>query len=106
MVVGELCAELLLEDGPRSVRAPPLRENSAPIYLCDLKTGAILCRLYPQDKKKNAEGHRAPKTPLVSSPESVPTPGMAPLLKKIIQQYATTGLPPAYLPKPDSQNLS
>jgi hypothetical protein len=31
---------------------------------------------------------------------------MAPLLKKIIQQYATTGLPPAYLPKHDEpQNL-
>ena len=24
---------------------------------------------------------------------------MAPLLQKLIQQYATTGLPPAYLPK-------
>jgi len=27
---------------------------------------------------------------------------MAPLLQKIIHQYATTGLPPAYLPKDQS----
>jgi hypothetical protein len=31
------------------------------VYLCDPTTGAILCRLYPQDKKKNAEGFRAPR---------------------------------------------
>ncbi len=76
------------------------------VYLSDFKTGAVLCRLYPQDKKKNAEGLRAPKTPIAGSSEPITTPGMAPLLKKIIQQYATTGLPPAYLPKPDPQNLS
>jgi putative transposase len=75
------------------------------VYLADPKTGAILCRLYPQDKKKNAQGLRAPKTPVVNAPEPIAAPGMAPLLKKIIQQYATTGLPPAYLPKPDRQNL-
>jgi putative transposase len=76
------------------------------VYLSDLQTGEILCRLYPQDKTKNAQGRRAPKTPIVSSPEPVAPPGMAPLLKKIIQQYATTGLPPAYLPKHDQpQNL-
>jgi hypothetical protein len=27
---------------------------------------------------------------------------MAPLLQQLIQQYATTGLPPAYLPKHSS----
>jgi hypothetical protein len=68
------------------------------VYLADPKTGAILCRLYPQDKKKNAEGLRAPRTPATTIPVPEAAPGMAPLLKKIIQQYATTGLPPAYLP--------
>jgi putative transposase len=75
------------------------------VYLADPQTGAILCRLYPQDKKKNAQGLRSPKTPVVNAPEPIAAPGMAPLLKKIIQQYATTGLPPAYLPKPARQNL-
>jgi putative transposase len=74
------------------------------VYLSDIKTGAVLCRLYPQDKKKNAEGHRAPKAPTAGSTAPVAAPGLAPLLQKIMQQYATTGLPPAYLPKVDPQN--
>lgn len=72
------------------------------VYLSDPKTGAILCRLYPQDKAKNAEGLRAPKTPVIASPEPISSPGIAPLLQKIIRQYATTGMPPAYLPKPQN----
>ena len=75
------------------------------VYLSDPKTGAILCRLYPQDKKKNAEGLRASKTPALASSLPLGSPGIAPLLQKIIRQYATTGLPPAYLPKTDI-NLS
>ena len=71
------------------------------VYLSDPKTGAILCRLYPQDKKKNAEGLRASKTPALASSLPLGSPGIAPLLQKIIRQYATTGLPPAYLPKTD-----
>jgi hypothetical protein len=71
----------------------------ANVYLSDPKTGAILGRIYPQDKKKNAEGLRAPKVSPVTSHEPAGPAGMAPLLRKIIQHYATTGLPPAYLPK-------
>jgi len=74
----------------------------AAVYLCDPKTGAILCPLYPQDKKKNAQGLRAPKTPVLTAPEPASSPGLAPLLQKIIGQYAATGLPPAYLPKPQN----
>ena len=70
------------------------------VYLADRKTGAILGRVYPLDKKKNAEGLRAPRTSAPSSSAPLPPPGMAPLLQKIIHQYATTGLPPAYLPQP------
>ena len=77
------------------------------VYLADPKTGAILCRIYPVDKKKNAEGLRAPRTSAPGSPPPLSPPGMAPLLQKIIHQYATTGLPPAYLPQPQNpQNPS
>lgn len=76
------------------------------VYLSDLHTGSILCRLYPQDKKKNAQGHRAPKTPLILPAQPAPPSGMAPLLQKLIQQYAITGLPPAYLPKDDPSHNS
>jgi hypothetical protein len=71
------------------------------VHLADPTTGVILCRLYPQDKNKNAEGRRAPRQPVL--PASEPTPaGMAPLLQQILRQYAATGLPPAYLPKPEN----
>jgi hypothetical protein len=72
------------------------------VYLAEPKTGAILCRLFPLDKHKNAQGQRAAKGSPIDKPAATGSPtasGMAPLLQKLIQQYATTGLPPAYLPK-------
>lgn len=70
------------------------------VHLADPVTGIILCRLYPQDKIKNADGRRAPRQPVL--PTRAPAPaGMAPLLQQILRQYAATGLPPAYLPKPE-----
>jgi transposase InsO family protein len=71
------------------------------VHLADPTTGVILCRLYPQDKIRNAEGRRAVRQPVL--PASPPAPaGMAPLLQQILRQYAVTGLPPAYLPKPEN----
>ena len=76
------------------------------VYLCERKSGIILCRLYPLDKAKNAEGVRARRSnsgATTSGQREAPAPsssGMAPLLEKIIRQYAITGLPPAYLPDP------
>jgi len=74
------------------------------VHLADPNSGAILCRLFPVDKNRNAEGHRAARNnPLPTPPTPIPPPsGMAPLLEKLIQQYAITGLPPAYLPKTTS----
>lgn len=71
------------------------------IYLADPKTGAILCRLFPLDKHRNADGRRALRASPAGAPAApVPPPsGPAPLLQKILKDYAATGLPPAYLPK-------
>jgi hypothetical protein len=69
------------------------------VYLADPTSGVILGRIYPVDKVKNAEGCRAPRASAVDSTAPLPPPGIAPLLQKIIHQYATTGLPPAYLPQ-------
>jgi transposase InsO family protein len=74
------------------------------VYLTDPISGAILCRLFPLDKARNADGKRARRQGIVP-PEPKPTPpsGMAPLLEQILRDYATTGLPPAYLPLPSGQ---
>jgi putative transposase len=72
------------------------------VHLADPKTGVILCRLYPLDKQKNADGRRAVRIPAPGLGEPAARTGeVAPLLQKLIAQYAATGLPPAYLPKDD-----
>jgi putative transposase len=81
------------------------------VQLSDPKTGTLLCRLYPQDKAKNAEGirpYRQSPQPAQAQPQEqqATANGMAPLLEKILRDYATTGLPPAYLPGPDPSEIS
>jgi transposase InsO family protein len=71
------------------------------VHLCDPKTGAVLCKIFPLDKQKNASGRRAAKASPLAATEPIGPAGMAPLLQKLIAQYAATGLPPAYLPKDD-----
>lgn len=71
-------------------------------YLVNQRTGDLLASVYPQDKTKNAHGYRRA---LESSPEFIPpktetdSDPIPPLLRKILSDYAATGLPPAYLPK-------
>jgi hypothetical protein len=67
--------------------------------MADERTGKILCRIYPLDKHKNADGKRRRKEPVVNVDDHPPAGGIAPLLRKLIADYAATGLPPAYLPK-------
>lgn len=81
------------------------------VHLVDERSGQALCRLYPQDKQRNARGVRRPLEPLQSA---VPAPAagggdpsraagrMAPLLAQLVAQQAATGLPPPYLPKDES----
>jgi len=63
----------------------------------------VLCPLYPQDKSANAAGARRAITP--GGTDAPPPSGeMAPLLKKLMADYAATGFPPAYLPKREEEN--
>ena len=67
------------------------------VDLIDVRSGAILCPVLALDKLANAEAHRRRLD--TGEPESMPAAaGIAPLLKKMIAEYAATGLPPAYLP--------
>lgn len=71
------------------------------VWLMDETTGTALDRLYPLDRVKNAEGIRRPiKTPPPVATTGSPA-GIALLLRQLMEEYAATGLPPAYIPKED-----
>ncbi len=75
------------------------------VWLVDPRQGTLLCRLYPLDKAKNAEGFRRPLDPPPSVPDpSSSAPGIAPLLRQQMVDYAATGLPPAYIPTEESSS--
>ena len=56
------------------------------------------------DKAANADALRRRIDPAASDLSAMPAAGIAPLLKKMIADYAATGLPPAYLPTPDKDD--
>jgi transposase InsO family protein len=71
------------------------------VHLVDPHTGTVLCRLFPQDKTSNASGLRRGLQPVAAEPVTPPAQarGIGPLLERMIDRQAATGLPPAYLPK-------
>ena len=68
------------------------------VDLVDARSGNILCALYPLDKSANADGQRRAREAVSPGPMPMSEPGIAPLLKQLMAEYAATGLPPAYLP--------
>jgi transposase InsO family protein len=93
------------------------RWNLGVVHLVDPRADQILCRIYPEDKAKNAQGHRRRLEPIMvakasASTDAVPPLASAgrpeprspkgtlpPLMRKLLADYAATGLPPAYVPK-------
>lgn len=74
------------------------RWDLSSIDLVDERSDKILCALYPLDKHKNADRRRRVMQPLSEQgPAEDPKAGIAPLLQKLMADYAATGLPPAYL---------
>jgi hypothetical protein len=76
--------------------------------IIDAQTDEVIARLHPLDKTANADGRRRSHEP-VTAPRSRPqplaeSPGIAPLMKKLLSDYTEIGLPPAYLPKEEGQD--
>ena len=75
------------------------------VFLIDETSGKPLCRLYPLDKARNADKARRVFEPPDTAPDlGPPQRQMAPLLEKLMQDYAENGLPPAYLPFPETKS--
>jgi transposase InsO family protein len=67
------------------------------VDLVDAHTQTVLGPVYPLDRTRNASGARRTRA-TVGEPGPPAATGMAPLLKKLMADYAATGLPPAYVP--------
>ncbi len=79
--------------------------NLGRAWLVDERTNDPLADIYPQDKIKNNSGLRRTLAPLpgetvLADTDADPHP---PLLRKLLAEYAATGLPPAYIPKDNNQ---
>jgi len=73
------------------------------VLLVDEHTGAVLDRCLPLDKTRNADGFRRPRQAAAPDAPAPAPAGVAPLLRRLIEEYAETGLPPAYLPIDDPE---
>jgi len=85
------------------------RWNLGRVDLVDEQSGTMLAPIYPLDRGANADGRRARVEPdgMDMPPDHTQCADgtLPPLLKKILQEYSATGMPPAYLPKTSpSQN--
>ncbi len=84
------------------------RWNLSSVYLIDPTTEKKLCSLFPLNRSKNADGKRRAINQDNSDGVSVPNMPQpnepAPLLKNLLEEYAATGLPPAYISKESTEN--
>jgi putative transposase len=90
----------------REVTVRYARWDLGRVDLIDEHSGTILAPIYPLDKTANSDGCRALIEPDgVDSPQQDRRAGdeLPPLLKRILQEYSATGMPPAYLPKTPTQ---
>ena len=78
------------------------RWDLSSVDLVDPNTDTLLCQLWPLDKRKNADGQRRVLGPPTDDDDDQQLPGIAPLLTRLMQDYAATGLPPAYIPFVDA----
>ena len=71
------------------------------VDLVEPRTGVILCAVRPLDKSANANGQRRRLIPCAIDLSPLPPSGIAPLLRQLLADYSSSGLPPAYLPTTD-----
>ena len=75
------------------------------VDLVEPRTGVILCAVKPLDKSANADGNRRRLTPAAIELSPLEPSGIAPLLRQLLADYSSSGLPPAYLPTTDQNSV-
>ena len=80
------------------------RWDLAAVDLIDARQGTVLCPLYPIDKVANASGRRRAIDPITGTAPPPVESAIAPLLRRLMADYAATGLPPAYIPTEQDLN--
>lgn len=82
------------------------RWDLSSVDLIDPHTKKVLATLYPLDKRKNSDGLRRELDREPDDEKPAPPSGVAPLLRQLMDEWRRTGLPPAYLPKDDTEVTS
>ena len=73
-------------------------------WLVDSRTDEMISSIYPLDKTKNADGRRrALESPGESAQSDAVDDPIPPHLRKLLSDYAATGLPPAYIPQKEEK---
>ncbi|MFH1809426.1 MAG: IS481 family transposase [Pseudomonadota bacterium] len=86
----------------RKVKVRYRRWDKSVAWVVDARDDTVLARILPQDKAKNADGRRRSLEPLDDLPAPPPptaADAVAPLMRKLLEEFAATGLPAPYLPK-------
>jgi hypothetical protein len=71
------------------------------VHLVDDRANKLLARVFPLDRSRNYSGERRRLAPSGTGDPHAPATSeeLPPLMKKLLEDYAATGLPPSYLPK-------
>jgi transposase InsO family protein len=83
------------------VRVAYARWDLGFVHLIDPASGKTLVRIFPTDKSRHASGERRLLDPLAPKGDyAPPSKELPPFLRRLVEEYAASGLPPAYLCKP------
>jgi hypothetical protein len=77
-------------------------------YVLDERSHEPIARILPLDKERNASGRRRVLQPLDEAMPALPLETrdpVPPLMRRILEEYAATGLPPSYLPKDELPSI-
>jgi len=90
----------------RTLRRPTVRFQRwdlSEAWVIDPRSRALLATIRPLDKTANADGRRRALEPIPDAhlPEVVEADPLPPLMRSLLEDFAATGLPPAWLPLED-----